>query len=182
MKYQRSRSTLFLMELIIAICFFAITSAVCAQVFAKAHLVSQKTTDLNHAIAQAQSMAEAFRACDGDITETASLFPGGLLEENRQLTIYYDENWQQCSAPDTYKLTLTPGPAKAGDAMNADSGEPDAAASTTDAADENTLPAALDTPQTDRTAALVSAEIIIEKASDGSEIYRLNVQKFVKGT
>lgn len=142
------------MELMIAICFFAITSAVCVQVFAKAHLVSEKTTNLNHAIAQSESVAESFRACNGNLLDTAALFPSGILKEN-MLTIDYGKDWQPCSRETSgaYRLTLT---------VNGDGPVADAGA--------------------DTDARLVSAKISVVKASDGSEIYSLAVQKFVKGT
>lgn len=57
---QKSKSALFLMELIIVIFFFALTSAVCLQVFVKAHSVSENTKDLNEAILWADNAAEIF--------------------------------------------------------------------------------------------------------------------------
>ena len=36
------RSSLFLLELIIAILFFSLTSAVCVQIFVRAHLISRQ--------------------------------------------------------------------------------------------------------------------------------------------
>ena len=41
------RSSLFLLELIIAILFFSLTSAVCVQFFARAHQISRQTQELN---------------------------------------------------------------------------------------------------------------------------------------
>ena len=72
---QHARSSLFLLELIVAICFFSITAAICTRVFAAAHLQSIHTQDLNHAITNAQSAAEAFRSTDGTLEALATLFP-----------------------------------------------------------------------------------------------------------
>ena len=44
------RSSLFLLELIIAILFFSLTSAVCVQFFARAHQISRQTQELNAAL------------------------------------------------------------------------------------------------------------------------------------
>ena len=52
MNRKGSKSALFLMELILAILFFAAASAVCVQLFVKAHLMSQDTVDLNRAVAR----------------------------------------------------------------------------------------------------------------------------------
>ena len=57
---QKSKSALFLMELIIVIFFFALTSAVCLQVFVKAHLVANDTKGLNYAVLWADNACECF--------------------------------------------------------------------------------------------------------------------------
>jgi len=78
----KSRTSLFLMEMIIAVFFFAVTSAICAQVFAKAHLVSAHTSELNQAVFHTENIAETFRSANGSFNgPSASL---------------YDENWQEC--------------------------------------------------------------------------------------
>lgn len=108
MKYQKSKSTLFLIELMIAICFFAITGAVCVRVFASAHLLDRRTTALNHAVAQAESMAEAFKACDGAMSRIMELYPDAALGRDESvLELYYDDSWQPSSQPSAYRLTLT---------------------------------------------------------------------------
>ena len=61
----RSASSLFLIELIIAIGFFAVASAVCLQLFVRARLVSIQSADLSRATLAAQSAAEAFRGGGG---------------------------------------------------------------------------------------------------------------------
>ena len=55
------RSSLFLMELMIAILFFSLASAVCVQLFVKSHLLTREAADLNQAVSQAQSAAEVIR-------------------------------------------------------------------------------------------------------------------------
>lgn len=73
---KKSKSALFLIELIIAILFFALSSAVCAQLFAKAHLISQKSTDVTMAVNRAQTAAEEFyhAAPDGETWESVARF------------------------------------------------------------------------------------------------------------
>ena len=44
------RSSLFLLELMIAILFFCLASAVCVQIFVKAHTISRETQELNTAL------------------------------------------------------------------------------------------------------------------------------------
>ena len=57
---KHSRSSLFLMELIIAILFFSLAGAVCIRLFVTAHSISQNTIARNHAITQTQNLAEAW--------------------------------------------------------------------------------------------------------------------------
>ena len=57
---QKSKSALFLMELIIVILFFALTSAVCMRVFIKAHDVAHDTESANYAVLWADNAAECF--------------------------------------------------------------------------------------------------------------------------
>ena len=60
-----SKSSLFLIELIIAILFFAIGSAVCVRAFVKAHDLSMRAKDLSFASAQASSAASVLEYTDG---------------------------------------------------------------------------------------------------------------------
>ncbi len=57
---KSSKSSLFLIELIIAILFFAMASAVCIQLFVKSHLLGQTTTDENHALLVCQNLSEIY--------------------------------------------------------------------------------------------------------------------------
>ncbi|MDO5601406.1 MAG: hypothetical protein Q4G07_01425 [Oscillospiraceae bacterium] len=69
---QHSKSSLFLMELIIAILFFAVSSALCIQLFVYAHNKTQASRDLNFAMTQCESAAELYRASEGDFGALAS--------------------------------------------------------------------------------------------------------------
>lgn len=62
------------MEMIIAILFFSLASAVCIQLFAKSHLLSTQTVNQNHAVIQAQNLAESYLALEGDINAMQDLF------------------------------------------------------------------------------------------------------------
>ena len=62
------RSSLFLLELIIAILFFSLTSAVCVQFFARAHQISRQTQELNAALEKVSGCTEIFLS-GGDFTD-----------------------------------------------------------------------------------------------------------------
>ena len=67
-----SGSSLFLMELILAILFFSVASAVCVQLFARAHTASEQSAALNRAVLAAESAAESFKGAD-DLDEAVRL-------------------------------------------------------------------------------------------------------------
>jgi len=88
---NKSKSGLFLMELIIAIAFFAVASAICIQLFASAHRISERSVNMNMAVNHAQSAAEAFKATNGDIDAMAELLNSFPMSGN--LHTWYDEDW-----------------------------------------------------------------------------------------
>ena len=57
-KHTSSRSGLLLMEIIIAILFFSVVSAVCLQLFVKSHNLGQDTEELDMAVRHAGSVAD----------------------------------------------------------------------------------------------------------------------------
>lgn len=100
------RSNLFLMEMILAILFFSLASAVCMQLFVKARTLSQKTSQQNHAMSIAKSAASIFETGDGTLESLLSEYPDSLAEGTK-LTIYYDEKWEACSSKECqYRMTL----------------------------------------------------------------------------
>ena len=156
------------MELIIAICFFAVTSAVCAQIFAKSHILSTRTTQLGHAVAQAESAAESFRALNGDLEALADLFPGSQLSGDT-LTIYYDSQWQPTGADETASSSSQK-PAPDMDTPAAPTGNAGSGATYT-----------LTLTRTPDTGHCVNGHIELAKSGDTAIIYSLDVSKFVKG-
>lgn len=104
----RSASSLFLIELIIAIGFFAVASAVCLQLFVRARLVSIQSADLSRATLAAQSAAEAFRGCGGSLEKASALLGG--QEDDGALTVWYGPDWNPCGRENAaYRLALTRG-------------------------------------------------------------------------
>lgn len=79
---KHSKSSLFLMELIIALLFFSLASTVCIRLFVNAHSLSAQTVDQNYAVNYAQNMAEAFTGCNGDLQALHTLLTGSLLTED----------------------------------------------------------------------------------------------------
>ena len=70
-RHNNTRSSLFLIELIIAILFFSLGSAVCVQAFAKAHTLTAQARDLSFASSTVSAAANVIKSTDGSLTRTA---------------------------------------------------------------------------------------------------------------
>ena len=100
------RSSLFLMELILAIFFFILASAVCVRFFVKAHTLEQESMDLNHAVTAASSVAEIVRSQDEPFAFLEKQFPLGASGSNT-FTVFYDSSRQLCGESEAiYRLVL----------------------------------------------------------------------------
>lgn len=113
---KHSKAALFLMELIIALLFFALASTVCIRLFSKAHLLSKQTTNENYAIIHSQNLAEGFLATEGDFSQLKSLFPLATANDKEQtLLLLFDKNWKDCDLEEVcYYASLTIYPEEAG--------------------------------------------------------------------
>lgn len=93
-KNRPRSSSLFLMELMLAILFFSIASAVCVQIFVKSHLLSKESEALNHAVNVCSNLAETISASPASLDEGDTVF-------------YYDNTFTSCEEKDAaYTLTL----------------------------------------------------------------------------
>lgn len=100
-----SKSGLFLMELIIAIAFFAFASAICIQLFAKAHTLSGYSRDLGMALSAAQSAAECFKSTGADPGRMGELL--SATPEGESLLVYYDGDWKAVGAQESPRYCMT---------------------------------------------------------------------------
>lgn len=90
-----SKSGIFLMELILSILFFSIAAAVCVKLFVTAHRLSDQSVNLNHAVAMAESIAEAFYGCNGNVRELETLFPDAGMSQTDEQTMLTINNTDQ---------------------------------------------------------------------------------------
>lgn len=96
-------SSLFLLELVAAIFFFCLASAVCVRFFVKSHTVSQDTHNLDMAVSQASSAAEIFRNQSDVIPFLEKQFPTGTVSDDGTVfTLYYDENWAPSASDNAF--------------------------------------------------------------------------------
>lgn len=96
---KHNRSALFLIELIFAVLFFSIGSAVCVQAFVKAHQISTDASDLSFASAQASSAANVLRYTDGTCGSVSAYLPSAQ-GSGLDFTVYYDSDQQPCDEKD----------------------------------------------------------------------------------
>ena len=113
-----SRSSIFLMEIIIAILFFSLVSAVCLQVFVKAHNMTEETARLNMAVTVVGNTAEMTKAAESpdkvvDIVKEVYPSAGSIATDadkedksNKEadglgLPVGFDEDWKSCDTGST---------------------------------------------------------------------------------
>ena len=172
---SNNRSSLFLLEIVIAILFFAIVSAVCLRAFAKSHTLSQQAADTNQVISNMENVAELLKSVEpqnlGDwdkITNTLQTVYPELSTQYRIWDIYFDSDWKTCSANDAvYQITVTDKTTIFTAANSEDSGN-----TTTDAS--NTSSASSDR-QSDQQS-LRTYTLTAKKTSDASEIEQLTLK------
>lgn len=98
-QYTSHKSGLFLLELIIAILFFSIASAVCIQIFVKAHTLSQEAEILSIAVNECSDAAEIIYSSDTAnhaLKKLHKAYPHAAISDNN-VTVPYD---------DTHALTI----------------------------------------------------------------------------
>ena len=94
-KYRHPKSSLFLMEIMINILFFAVLVTICLQLFFKAHNLSENTTALHRAVTACTSIAEVYQSNHDGQEVITTVFPDAIALNNTIL-VYFDENYQPC--------------------------------------------------------------------------------------
>jgi len=95
---SKSKSSLFLMEMIVTILFFSIASAICVRLFAESHILSRQADELNMAVAVSQSFIEVMRGTDGSMDALLEQFPDAERINNDVLEQYYDTDYNECTS------------------------------------------------------------------------------------
>ena len=102
---SNTRSSLFLIELIIAILFFSLGAAVCVQAFAKAHTLTGQARDLSFASSAVSSAASAVKYTDGSAGQLRPYLPG-VFADGEDAAVCYDADLAPCQAGDDAAYTL----------------------------------------------------------------------------
>ena len=93
---NNTRSSLFLIELIIAILFFSLGAAVCVQAFVKAHTTSMEARDLSFASSACSSAANVVEYTDGSLEAVQGFYPTAYAE-GEDIAVCYDSHFEPCS-------------------------------------------------------------------------------------
>ena len=96
---QSSKSSLFLIELIIAIFFFINAATICLPLFVKSHTISKETISINHAVLWTQNLAEIFSNQNGDYQLIKQIYAehdcitNTALDSDIHLLLLFDADW-----------------------------------------------------------------------------------------
>ncbi|MBO4899688.1 MAG: hypothetical protein J5509_05315 [Lachnospiraceae bacterium] len=98
-----SKTSLFLMELIIVILFFSIASVVCVQLFVNAYSTNESTKRTTQGTVIVQGLAEQFLGCSGDLNAVSLLYDTDETYPETDtakgiMVIGYDSDWLETSA------------------------------------------------------------------------------------
>lgn len=92
-----SKSSLFLMEMILSIFVLTLTATVCVQFFAAAKVQRQKAHELNHIQELTSSVGEMLEGKDAEDLG---------VSDSESVQYFYDPDWNLCSE-DSAKYTMT---------------------------------------------------------------------------
>lgn len=102
MKHEQTNSFLFLIEFILAILFFAISSAICLQVFVKADAIRRQTDMQNHADLKIQSA----QACLSAKPKQEAMDLLQATQNENGFAVLYDKNWDVGANQAVYSMEL----------------------------------------------------------------------------
>jgi hypothetical protein len=86
-----SKTAIFLFELMFVILIFSVSAAICTNIFAEAHQLSNESKELTMAVLEAESAAETYKA---DVLDG-----GSVLDETSSGLAwkFFDKNWNEIS-------------------------------------------------------------------------------------
>ena len=95
-KYRHSKSSLFLLEIMLNILFFAVLVTICLQLFFKAHNLSTDTSALHRAVTTCTSIAEVYQSNPDGEEMILNIYPDAIILNNT-IIIYFDYTFTPCA-------------------------------------------------------------------------------------
>ncbi len=104
---SHSKTSLFLMEMIFALLFLALSSTACIRIFAAAKMNHTQAQEWRQIQMLTTSVGEILEGSDGTDETFVSLLPEGNVQDN-VIEWYYDKSWKSCSASQSsYEMELS---------------------------------------------------------------------------
>ena len=92
-----SKSSLFLIEMILSILILALTCTVCVRIFAAAKTQREEARELNHIQELVTSAGETLEGWNGQLSSFISIFGQPSKTSGALLQYYYDDSWNPCT-------------------------------------------------------------------------------------
>lgn len=107
MKRTHSRTSIFLMEIIINLFLFSILMIVGLQFFIRTHTLTETTSRLHQAVASCKSVASVFENGNGSRNDFTEFYPYAVSLDNKIL-LFLDSDFQECRKKNAcYYITIT---------------------------------------------------------------------------
>lgn len=107
MSHTHSKSSLFLLELIIGILIMVVASTICIKVFFGASMKSTEAKNLTSSQELASGAAELIREEGADLGRIQEYYPDSSVKSGI-LDVYYDKNWDICTEKNKcYAMSIT---------------------------------------------------------------------------
>ena len=104
---MKNKAPLSLMEQLIMLLVFALSAALCLQIYVFSAHISRRSEATGHAVTAVQNTAESVKFCRGNVSRYPQLLGG--TGTSQQWEIGYNENWEKTSAPQAaYRILITP--------------------------------------------------------------------------
>ena len=104
MNKQSSRSSLFLIELVLSIFFFIVAAAICLQLFISTYFLNLETIETNHSLLWSQNLAEPFLGSMGDYSVVEDIYSDKncirdlSFASDRHILLCFDKEWNSLSS------------------------------------------------------------------------------------
>lgn len=95
-RYERSKSSLFLMELLLNLLLFCVLCGCGLMFFIKSNNMTRSTTDLHNAIRITTSIASIYESGDGSFSSLREIYTD-CVEQDASISIYFNESYAPCS-------------------------------------------------------------------------------------
>ena len=92
-----SKSSLFLIEMILSILILALTCTICVRIFAAAKTQREEARELNHIQELVTSAGETLEGWNGQLSSFISIFGQPSKTSGALLQYYYDDSWNPCT-------------------------------------------------------------------------------------